>query len=286
MDWYWPESRSTCPATSPRSKGHPRMIREAAELILRVRAAGHLRRRRHPQGPGRRGAARAGRADRHPRGHHADGPRRVPRRPSAVPRHARHARQLHRRHVHAAVRPADRARLPLRRPGHRQGRRVRPRGQDHPRRHRPRRAGQGPPARRADRRRLPAGDRGAGRAIRELLASGADAARPQRVEEPHQRLAGDVPADLRAVRPGDALKPQFVLEQLRDSRPDDTIVASGVGQHQMWAGAVLEVQPPLHVGELGRARHHGLRRARPPSAPRSAGPTAWCGPSTATAASR
>src|SRR5438067_3428954 len=34
---------------------------------------------------------------------------------------------------------------------------------------------------------------------------------------------------------GDELKPQYVLEQLRDSTPDDTIVVSGVGQHQMWA---------------------------------------------------
>ena len=30
------------------------------------------------------------------------------------------------------------------------------------------------------------------------------------------------------------LKPQYVIDQLRDNTPDDTIVASGVGQHQMW----------------------------------------------------
>ena len=53
------------------------------------RAPGHLRRRRHPQGPRRRGAAGAGRADRHPRRHHADGPGRLPRLAPAVPRHAR-----------------------------------------------------------------------------------------------------------------------------------------------------------------------------------------------------
>src|SRR5690606_16160355 len=34
---------------------------------------------------------------------------------------------------------------------------------------------------------------------------------------------------------GELLKPQMVLEKLRDSCPPDTIVASGVGQHQMWA---------------------------------------------------
>ena len=137
------------PGYKPTLQGHPRMIREAAKLILAVRAAGPLRRRRHPEGAGGRGAARAGRADPDPRRHHADGPRRLPRLAPAVPRHAGHARQRHRGHVAAEGRPADRARRPLRRPGHRQGGDVRPRGQDHPRRHRPGRAGQGAPARRA-----------------------------------------------------------------------------------------------------------------------------------------
>ena len=166
MEWYWPtddEVAASLPGYRPTTKGHPKMIRQAAELILPGPAAGHLRRRRHPQGPGRRGAARAGRAVRHPRRHHAHGPGRLPRRPPALPRHAGHARQLHGGHVDAAERPAHRPRQPLRRPGHRQARRLRPRRQDHPRRHRPRRAGQGPPARRADRRRLPPGHRGADR---------------------------------------------------------------------------------------------------------------------------
>jgi len=34
---------------------------------------------------------------------------------------------------------------------------------------------------------------------------------------------------------GGALKPQYVVETLRDMTPDDTIVVAGVGQHQMWA---------------------------------------------------
>ena len=54
--------------------------------------AGALRRRRGAQGPRDRRAARAGRADRHPGRHHADGARRVPGQPPAAPRHARHAR--------------------------------------------------------------------------------------------------------------------------------------------------------------------------------------------------
>ena len=38
MEWYWPDDadvRDGCPATSPTTTGHPRKIREAAELILR-----------------------------------------------------------------------------------------------------------------------------------------------------------------------------------------------------------------------------------------------------------
>ena len=35
--------------------------------------------------------------------------------------------------------------------------------------------------------------------------------------------------------PDGVLKPQYVVECLRDQSPDDTIVVSGVGQHQMWA---------------------------------------------------
>ncbi|MDQ1680324.1 MAG: acetolactate synthase large subunit, partial [Frankiaceae bacterium] len=44
--------------------------------------------------------------------------------------------------------------------------------------------------------------------------------------------------------PGDALKPQYVLEQLRESAPDDCIVASGVGQHQMWTSQYWRFKHP------------------------------------------
>jgi acetolactate synthase-1/2/3 large subunit len=43
---------------------------------------------------------------------------------------------------------------------------------------------------------------------------------------------------------GGALKPQFVVEQIRDMSPDDTIVASGVGQHQMWASQYWRFDHP------------------------------------------
>ena len=54
--------------------------------------------------------------------------------------------------------------------------------------------------------------------------------------------------------PGDALKPQFVLEQLRDNTPDDCIVASGVGQHQMWTSQYWKFEHPytwVNSGGLG-----------------------------------
>jgi acetolactate synthase I/II/III large subunit len=44
--------------------------------------------------------------------------------------------------------------------------------------------------------------------------------------------------------PGDALKPQFVLEQLRDAAPEGTILATGVGQHQMWASQYWRCTEP------------------------------------------
>jgi acetolactate synthase-1/2/3 large subunit len=43
---------------------------------------------------------------------------------------------------------------------------------------------------------------------------------------------------------GGALKPQLVVETLRDSTPDDTIVVAGVGQHQMWASQYWKFDNP------------------------------------------
>ena len=50
------------------------------------------------------------------------------------------------------------------------------------------------------------------------------------------------------------LKPQFVLERLRDSAPPETIVASGVGQHQMWTSQYWQFDTPytwVNSGGLG-----------------------------------
>ena len=50
------------------------------------------------------------------------------------------------------------------------------------------------------------------------------------------------------------LKPQFVIETLRASTPPDTILVSGVGQHQMWASQYWSFEYPntwINSGGLG-----------------------------------
>ncbi|MGA8295757.1 MAG: acetolactate synthase large subunit [Acidimicrobiales bacterium] len=50
------------------------------------------------------------------------------------------------------------------------------------------------------------------------------------------------------------LKPQFVVEQLRAATTDDTILVSGVGQHQMWAAQHWRFERPrtwVNSGGLG-----------------------------------
>ncbi|MDP8937297.1 MAG: biosynthetic-type acetolactate synthase large subunit, partial [Actinomycetota bacterium] len=53
---------------------------------------------------------------------------------------------------------------------------------------------------------------------------------------------------------GDTLKPQFCIESLRDNSPDDSIVVSGVGQHQMWSSQLWRFDHPytwVNSGGLG-----------------------------------
>jgi acetolactate synthase-1/2/3 large subunit len=62
------------------------------------------------------------------------------------------------------------------------------------------------------------------------------------------------PLSYEPSEPGHSLKPQFVLETLRDSNPDDTIVVSGVGQHQMWTSQYWRFNHPytwVNSGGLG-----------------------------------
>ncbi len=54
--------------------------------------------------------------------------------------------------------------------------------------------------------------------------------------------------------PGGVIKPQYVIEELRDAAKDDTIVCAGVGQHQMWASQYWRFNHPytwINSGGLG-----------------------------------
>jgi len=56
------------------------------------------------------------------------------------------------------------------------------------------------------------------------------------------------------AEPGGPLKPQYVMEVLRDQAPKGTILASGVGQHQMWASQYWRFDEPytwVNSGGLG-----------------------------------
>ncbi|MGI9611678.1 MAG: biosynthetic-type acetolactate synthase large subunit, partial [Acidimicrobiales bacterium] len=72
-----------------------------------------------------------------------------------------------------------------------------------------------------------------------------------------QQLSGwqeKYPLTYEPSEPGDYLKPQRVIESLRDGCPEDTIVASGVGQHQMWASQYWKFDHPytwINSGGLG-----------------------------------
>ena len=92
------------------------------------------------------------------------------------------------------------------------------------------------------------------KAVRELLGSGTEA--PDRrpwdgqIREWRERF----PLTYVPAAEGDALKPQMVIETLRDSTPDDTIVVSGVGQHQMWTSQYWRFNHPytfVNSGGLG-----------------------------------
>ncbi|HAM03586.1 MAG TPA: biosynthetic-type acetolactate synthase large subunit, partial [Acidimicrobiaceae bacterium] len=57
---------------------------------------------------------------------------------------------------------------------------------------------------------------------------------------------------------GGALKPQYVVESLRDVTPDDTIVVAGVGQHQMWASQYWRFDHPYTWVNSGGAGTMGF----------------------------
>jgi acetolactate synthase I/II/III large subunit len=57
---------------------------------------------------------------------------------------------------------------------------------------------------------------------------------------------------------GGLIKPQMVVEALRDLSPEDTVVASGVGQHQMWASQYWRFDHPYTWVNSGGAGTMGF----------------------------
>jgi acetolactate synthase I/II/III large subunit len=91
-------------------------------------------------------------------------------------------------------------------------------------------------------------------AVRDLLAGGVEPADCSAWNERIDGWRAKYPLAYEPPAEGDALKPQMVLEHLRDSTPDDTIVVSGVGQHQMWASQYWQFNHPytwVNSGGLG-----------------------------------
>ncbi|MDQ3354996.1 MAG: biosynthetic-type acetolactate synthase large subunit, partial [Actinomycetota bacterium] len=91
-------------------------------------------------------------------------------------------------------------------------------------------------------------------AVRDLLAGGTEAPDRSPWNTTIDGWRTKFPLAYEPQVDGDALKPQMVLEHLRDSTPDDTIVVSGVGQHQMWASQYWKFNHPytwVNSGGLG-----------------------------------
>ena len=91
-------------------------------------------------------------------------------------------------------------------------------------------------------------------AIRELRESGTPAADTSAWKSQLSGWREQFPLTYEQSEPGAALKPQFCLEKLRDAAPEGTILASGVGQHQMWASQYWRFTEPytwVNSGGLG-----------------------------------
>ncbi len=92
------------------------------------------------------------------------------------------------------------------------------------------------------------------RAVKDMLNGGATF--PDRAAW-KQTISGwqeNFPLAYETAQAGGTLKPQHVMERLRDQAPGGTILASGVGQHQMWASQYWKFDEPytwVNSGGLG-----------------------------------
>ena len=92
------------------------------------------------------------------------------------------------------------------------------------------------------------------REIRNLLSAGETQADTSAWKSRVSGWREQFPLSYEPSEPGEALKPQFCLERLRDSAPEDTILVSGVGQHQMWSSQYWRFEKPytwVNSGGLG-----------------------------------
>ena len=92
------------------------------------------------------------------------------------------------------------------------------------------------------------------RAIRDMEQSGIPRADTGAWKSRISGWREQFPLAYEASEPGEALKPQFCLEQLRDNAPEGTILVSGVGQHQMWSSQYWRFNEPytwVNSGGLG-----------------------------------
>jgi acetolactate synthase-1/2/3 large subunit len=92
------------------------------------------------------------------------------------------------------------------------------------------------------------------KSVQELLAEGS---KQVDIDPWRSKVSGwreKFPVAYDQSEPGGRLKPQFCLEKLRDAAPDGTIVVSGVGQHQMWTSLFWKFNEPytwVNSGGLG-----------------------------------
>ena len=92
------------------------------------------------------------------------------------------------------------------------------------------------------------------KAIRTMLESGTTQADTSAWKSRVSGWREQFPMTYEQSEPGDALKPQYCIEELHAAAPDNTIVASGVGQHQMYASQFWKFNEPyswVNSGGLG-----------------------------------
>ena len=69
-------------------------------------------------------------------------------------------------------------------------------------------------------------------------------------------------ATISTGKESEVILPQMVIEMLYELTKGEAIITTGVGQHQMWAGAILQIQIPAPASDQRRPGLDGLRLSR------------------------